>query len=38
MVPFAELEWTERIKDAVFIALCEMARKWVIDEDPGDLT
>lgn len=36
MVPFAELGWRERIKDAVFIALCEMARKWVVDEDPGE--
>lgn len=36
MVPFAKLEWSERIKDAVFIALCEMARKWIVDEDPGD--
>lgn len=36
MVPFAELSWRERIKDAVFIALCEMARKWVVDEDPGE--
>lgn len=36
MVPFKDLGWEERIKDAVFIALCEMARKWVVDEDPGD--
>jgi hypothetical protein len=37
MVPFGELGWEERIKDAVFIALCEMARKWVCDDDPGDI-
>lgn len=37
MVPFADLHWRERIKDAVFVALCEMARKWVVDEDPGDV-
>lgn len=36
MVPFAELGWEERIKDAVFIALCEIARQWIVDEDPGD--
>lgn len=36
MAPFAQLDWLERIKDAVFVALCEMARKWVVDEDPGE--
>lgn len=36
MVPFAELGWRERIKDAVFVALCEMARLWVIDEEPRE--
>lgn len=36
MVPFAELGWEERIKDAVFLALGEIARKWIVDEDPGD--
>ena len=36
MVPFAELGWKERIKDAVFVALLEMARKWIVDEDPGE--
>jgi hypothetical protein len=29
MVPFAELEQREQDKDAVFIALCEIARLWV---------
>ena len=37
MVPFAELGWEERIKDAVYIALCEIARQWIVDADPGDL-
>lgn len=31
MVPFAELEPRERDKDAVFVALCEIARLWVIE-------
>ena len=31
MVPFGELEPRERDKDAVFVALCEIARQWVID-------
>jgi len=29
MVPFGELEQRERDKDAVFVALCEIARKWI---------
>lgn len=29
MVPFAELEQREQDKDAVFIALCEIARLWI---------
>ncbi len=36
MVPFEDLGWRERIKDAVFVTLCDMARKWVVDEDPGE--
>lgn len=36
MVPFEKLGWRERIKDAVFVALLELARKWVVDEDPGE--
>jgi len=36
MVPFDQLGWRERIKDAVFVALCEIARQWIVDEDPGD--
>jgi hypothetical protein len=31
MVPFDDLDPRERDKDAVFIALCELARLWVID-------
>jgi hypothetical protein len=31
MVPFDELDPRERDKDAVFLALCELARQWVID-------
>jgi hypothetical protein len=33
MVPFGELGWQERNKDAVFVALCELARQWIIDEE-----
>jgi hypothetical protein len=29
MVPFGELEQREQDKDAVFVALCEIARQWV---------
>lgn len=36
MVPFNELGWRERNKDAVFVALCEMARQWIIDDDSND--
>ncbi len=35
MAPFAELGWEERIKDAVYIALCEIARQWIVEEDPN---
>jgi len=33
MVPYNELGHLERDKDAVFVALCEIARKWV--HEPG---
>jgi hypothetical protein len=36
MVPFGALGWRERIKDAVFVALCEIARQWIVEGDPGD--
>ena len=29
MVPYGELGTLERDKDAVFVALCEIARKWI---------
>lgn len=29
MVPFDQLEERERDKDAVFVALCEIARQWI---------
>ena len=31
MVPYARLGQLERDKDAVFVALCEIARRWVYD-------
>ena len=31
MVPYARLGRLERDKDAVFVALCEIARRWVYD-------
>jgi len=34
MVPYAELGHLERDKDAVFMALCEIARKWI--HKPGE--
>jgi hypothetical protein len=32
LVPYAELGQLEQDKDAVFIALCEIARQWVYEE------
>ena len=32
MVPFDQLEQREQDKDAVFIALCEIARQWIRDD------
>lgn len=32
MVPFDELEQREQDKDAVFVALCEIARQWIRGE------
>jgi hypothetical protein len=29
LVPYDELEWREKDKDAVFVALCEIARQWI---------
>ena len=31
MVPFDQLTYAEQIKDAVFVALCEIARQWIYD-------
>ena len=31
LVPYAELEQKEKDKDAVFVALCEIARQWIYD-------
>ncbi len=33
MVPYAQLGQLEQDKDAVFVALCEIARQWVYDPD-----
>ena len=33
LVPYAQLGHLERDKDAVFVALCEIARQWVYDCD-----
>ena len=32
LVPYADLGQLERDKDAVFVALCEIARQWVYEE------
>ena len=29
LVPYAQLGQLERDKDAVFVALCEIARQWI---------
>lgn len=33
MIPFRALERREQDKDAVFIALCDIARQWIYDDD-----
>jgi hypothetical protein len=37
LVPYADLGQLERDKDAVFVALCEIARQWVyeVNDDTG---
>lgn len=35
MVPYDELGWEERMKDAVFVSLCELARQYIVDEEPA---
>jgi hypothetical protein len=32
LVPYAQLGQLERDKDAVFMALCDIARQWIYDE------
>lgn len=36
MVPFYELDPLEQDKDHVFIALCDIARQWIRDEEQED--
>lgn len=36
MVPFADLGFREQIKDAVFVALCEIARQWIVEDSERD--
>jgi hypothetical protein len=36
MVPFNELGFREQIKDAVFVALCEIARQWIVPDEDSD--
>jgi hypothetical protein len=36
MVPYVVLGRLERDKDAVFVALCEIARRWVYDTDSAE--
>ena len=31
MVPYYDLGWEEQSKDAVFVALCEIARQWILE-------
>ena len=31
LVPYADLNQLERDKDAVFVALCDIARQWIYD-------
>ncbi len=38
LVPYAALGQLERDKDAVFVALCEIARQWIYDADVGTPT
>lgn len=36
MVPYADLGQLERDKDAVFVALCEIARQWIYEPLDGE--
>ena len=35
LVPYDQLGQLEKDKDAVFVALCEIARQWIYDLDPA---
>ena len=37
LVPYADLNSLERDKDAVFVALCEIARQWIYTEDVNEV-
>lgn len=36
LVPYAQLGQLERDKDAVFVALCDIARQWIYDSEEED--
>lgn len=36
LVPYADLGQLERDKDAVFVALCEIARQWIYEYQIGE--
>jgi hypothetical protein len=36
LVPYDQLGQLEQDKDAVFVALCEIARQWIYDLDKGE--
>jgi len=38
LVPYAQLGNLERDKDAVFVALCEIARQFMYEEESADGT
>ena len=38
LVPYADLGQLERDKDAVFVALCEIARQWIYERATEPLT
>ena len=37
LVPYAQLGQLERDKDAVFVALCDIARQWIYDLSDGEV-
>ena len=36
LVPYNQLGQLERDKDAVFVALCEIARQWIYESEPRE--